>query len=107
MHTFAPCRRNSALFVLLAVLLPLNAVCHAAEPKTCGANGPEVLKPFGDIKDNYMTDLEVRGRCDVTTDPNQQGPLVYAFHNVNILNNGQLVFHDEYDIDFYAESILV
>ncbi len=103
-----PARRGRfSLFVLIAFLLVLNVVCHAAEPKTCGANGPEILKPFGDIKDNYMTDLLVVGQCDVTTDPNQQGPLVYAFHNVNIVNNGQLTFHDDYDIDFYAESVLV
>ncbi len=97
-------RRVTSLAILSTFLLAVSAVSSALD---CGANGPEVLKPYGNIKDNYMTDLVVKGRCDVNTDPNQQGPLVYAFHNVNIVNNGQLIFHDDYDIDFYAESILV
>jgi len=93
----------SALVISL-LLLAANTVSCALE---CGANGPETLKPYGDINNNYMTDLKVVGECDVTTGSGQQGPLVYAFHNVNIVANGQLIFHDDYDIDFYAESILV
>jgi hypothetical protein len=100
-------RRETFLLFVLTAFLSLNLVCRAAEPKKCGENGPEVLKPYGNIKDDFMTDLLVVGQCDVTTDPNQQGPLVYAFHNVNIVSNGKLIFHDDYDIDFYAESILV
>ena len=106
MWGFTARRGNSSFVVLVALLLTVCASSHATVKK-CGENGREVLKPFGNINDDYMTDLEVRGPCEVTTDPNQQGPLVYAFHNVNILNNGQLIFKDDYDIDFYAESILV
>ncbi len=91
---------------LMFFLLAMDVVSWAALKK-CGVDGPETLKPFGDIKTNYMTDLQVVGVCNVTTDPGQMGPLVYAFHNVNILNGGVLKFHDDYDIDFYAESIVV
>lgn len=97
----------SALVVTFCFLSFSVAGWTQTGPMLCGANGPETLKPYGDINNNFMTDLKVVGECDVTTDPGKMGPLVYAFHNVNIVNNGQLIFHDDYDIDFYAESILV
>ena len=75
----------------------------ADETKTCGENGPETLKPFGD-PEHYMTNLEVVGECNVVPD---SGNGNYYFHNVNIYKGGELKFHDDYDIDFYAESILV
>ena len=96
----------SALILGLLVL-GVGALSWAVAPKLCGANGPETLKPFGDIKNNYMTDLMVVGECDVTDAPGQMGPLVYAFRNVNIVGGGVLKFHDDYDIDFYAESIVI
>src|SRR5215471_4486961 len=92
---------------LLLLFLVIATASWAADPKTCGEHGPETLPPFGDIRTNYMTDLKVMGQCDVTAPVGQQGPLVYAFHNVNIINGGKLIFHDDYDIDFYAENILV
>lgn len=103
--------RHAAVGVMILGLLLIGmagtAVAFANEPLICGANGPQTLKPFGDIKNNYETDLKVVGQCDITTDPGQPDPLVYAFHNVNIVNGGILKFHDAYNIDFYAESILV
>jgi hypothetical protein len=71
--------------------------------KTCGENGPEILKPFGD-QDHYMTDLKVMGLCNVVPDSDNGN---YYFHDVNIVNGGELKFHDDFDIDFYAESIVV
>lgn len=102
--------KNAAVSAIMVTfcLLSFSATEWAqTDPVLCGANGPQTLKPYGDIHNNYMTDLKVVGECDVTTGPGQMGPLVYAFHNVNIVNNGQLIFHDDYDIDFYAESMLV
>ncbi len=100
--------KNAALsaIALVFLLMPIHAF-GTNPPKLCGAGGPETLKPYGDINNNYMTNLKVVGVCNVTTDPGQMGPLVYAFHNVNIVNGGVLKFHDDYDIDFYAESILI
>ena len=104
--------RNVAFFaILLMFLLTIHAVSCAQGPKYCGQNGPETLTPYGDLKDNYMTDLVVVGQCDVTAPQGQTGPLLYVFRNVNIItmgtSQGKLVFHDDYDIDFYAESIVV
>jgi hypothetical protein len=76
-------------------------------PLLCPNMGNSTLKPFGDPNNNYKMNLKVVGVCDVTTDPNQMGPLKYYFHNVNIVNGGVLKFHDDYDIDFFAESIVV
>ena len=103
-HTFKPQTHRAAILVLLFLAI---ATASWAAPKTCGANGPETLTPFGNIHDDYMTDLKVVGQCDVNAPSGQQGPLVYAFRSVNITNGGKLIFHDEYDIDFYAENILV
>jgi hypothetical protein len=95
-------------FVFSALLLMVSSAGWAAVPKLCGENGPETLTPYGDPKENYSTDLKVMGVCDVNGTPSSGGKsLVYAFHNVNIVAGGQLIFHDDYDIDFYAESILV
>ncbi len=104
-------RATGVAAFLTFILLTVGSVSWAAGPKTCGANGPETLQPYGDIKSNYMTDLVVVGECDVNAPAGQTGPLVYAFHNVNIITKngtqGKLIFHDDYDIDFYAESILI
>lgn len=95
------------IFVAFLLLLCATASCGAITPVTCDN---QQLKPQGD----GMTDLEVTGICDVTPDSNNG---TYKFHNVNIFSNkkdgngkpvpAKLIFHDDYDIDFYAESILV
>ncbi len=104
-------KRASGIAAVLAFAFLALGSLSWADTKMCGANGPETLQPYGDINNNYMTDLLVVGECDVTAPPGQMGPLIYAFHNVNIITKGQsqgkLIFHDDYDIDFYAESILV
>ena len=105
---------KSALWVLkgttfgavLCVLLGCNAVSWAV-PKPCGAQGPETLNPYGNLTTNYQTDLKVVGTCDITGNVDALGRLLYVFHNVNIVAGGKLVFHDDHDIDFYAESILI
>lgn len=93
------------LAVLSVVLLGCNAMSWA---KTCGANGvAETLNPYGDVKTNYMTDLRVEGPCDLNGTAAAQRRLLYVFHNVNVVAGGKLIFHDDYDTDFYAESILI
>ena len=91
--------------VMLVVYLALAASAGAL---TCGAGGStQTLNPYGDRKTNYMTDLRVEGTCDINGTPNGDGRLVYVFQNVNVVAGGKLVFHDDHDIDFYAESILI
>ena len=110
MKSAARMLRNAAVraSMLGLLILAAAAVGRADEPKVCGANGPETLNPYGDIKTNYKTDLVVKGQCDVNGTPAEgQTSLVYVFQNVNIVGGGSLIFHDDYDIDFYAESILV
>jgi len=93
----------SALLLSL-LLLAMNAVVWAAAPKLCG---DETLNPFGNLTNNYLTDLQVTGKCMVNGTPKQGSSLLYVFHNVNIVSGGQLIFQDNYDIDFYAENIVV
>ena len=94
-----------AASVLILLLLVVSAPSWA-DPLKCGENGPETLQPYGDLLTNYKTDLLVVGQCDINS-TSGPGPLLYVFHNVNIIGGGSLVFHDDYDIDFYAESILI
>ena len=89
---------------MLGLLFLLSCAVSWAAPKECGN---ETLNPFGDLKDNYKTDLKVTGTCEINGTPAQGKALLYVFHNVNIVNGGKLIFHDDFDIDFYAESILV
>jgi hypothetical protein len=97
-----------SVVILGFVLLFSCAVSWAADPKVCGQNGQETLNPFGNVKNNFMTDLKVVGICDINGKPTQDDTsLLYVFHNVNIVNGGKLIFHDDFDVDFYAESILV
>ena len=96
------CAALVAIFMVSGV-----AASWADAPILCPANGSSTLKPYGDPVNNFKMDLRVVGVCDVTTDPGQMGPLKYYFHNVNIVNGGVLKFHDDYDIDFFAESIVV
>ncbi|HKD85027.1 MAG TPA: hypothetical protein VKB58_09790 [Terriglobales bacterium] len=100
--------RKAAVRASLLGLLMFSAcsLCWA-EPKTCGANGPETLNPYGDLQNNYKTDLVVMGQCDVNGTPTTGDTLLYVFHNVNVIGGGSLIFHDDHSIDFYAESILV
>ncbi|HZD32082.1 MAG TPA: hypothetical protein VE779_10530 [Candidatus Angelobacter sp.] len=75
---------------------------------TCGLGGTtQTLNPYGDVNTNYMTDLLVEGVCNLNGTPDANNRLLYVFHNVNVVNGGKLVFHDGYDTDFYAESILI
>ena len=89
------------------LILAVNAVSWADTTKFCGANGPETLNPYGDLKTNYKTNLIVKGQCDVNGTPATGDTLLYVFQNVNIIGGGSLIFHDDHNIDFYAESILV
>ncbi len=100
--------KNAAVGALLLVLplLALSAVSCADGPMLCPMGDNHTLKPFGDDM-HFMTDLKVAGVCDVTTDPGQMGPLKYYLHNINIVDGGELKFHDDYDIDFYVENIVV
>lgn len=88
---------------MFAALLLCFGMGTSRAADTCGENGPQTLKPFGD-PDHYMTDLKVMGLCNVVPD---QGNGNYYFHNVNIVRGGELKFHDDFDIDFYAESIVI
>jgi cell migration-inducing and hyaluronan-binding protein len=99
---------NKVVVTTMALMFALLTMSTSAlaEDKVCGMSGPETLKPFGDEM-HYKNSLLVVGVCNVTTDPDQMGPLKYYFQNVNILKGGVLKFNDAYDIDFYAESILV
>jgi hypothetical protein len=101
--------RNAAVRASLLglLILAVNAVNWADTTKFCGANGPETLNPYGDLKTNYKTNLIVKGQCDVNGTPATGDTLLYVFQNVNIIGGGSLIFHDDYNIDFYAESILV
>ncbi len=91
--------------ILAIFLLGCNASGWA---KTCGANNvAETLNPYGDLTSNYMTDLVVEGPCNINGTPDSLNRLLYVFRNVNIVGNGALIFHDDYDIDFYAESVLI
>ena len=47
------------------------------------------------------------GACRINGKPDSLNRLLYVFHNVNIVANGKLIFEDNYDIDFYAENIVV
>jgi len=90
---------------LICGLLVCNAVSWA---KDCGANNvAETLNPFGDLTSNYKTDLKVVGTCHINGNVDSLGRLLYVFRNVNIVAGGTLIFHDDHDIDFYAESILI
>ena len=93
--------------VALALLLLFSCAVSWADPKVCGQSGQETLNPYGDVKNNFMTDLKVVGICDINGTPTQGNSLLYVFHNVNVVNGGKLIFHDDFDVDFYAESILV
>jgi hypothetical protein len=96
--------KNWAISALVPGLLVL-AVSAVGWAMDCGN---ETLKPYGDLKTNYMTDLKVVGTCNVNGTPKVPNqPLLYVFHNVNIVAGGALIFNDKYDIDFYAENIVI
>ena len=105
--SFAIVRSAATAAILLCLLLASTAIGWAQQTLRCPEDTGNPLKPYGDLLTNYQTNLVVDGQCDVTTSAGQMGPLLYVFENVNIINNGKLVFHDDYDIDFYAENILV
>ncbi len=89
--------------VLGLLVLGVSAVSWA-ETKVCGN---ETLNPYGDLTNNYKTDLKVTGLCDVNGTPDSKNRLLYVFQNVNIVGGGVLKFHDDHDVDFYAESIVI
>ena len=104
-----PIKRVTISHILAGFLLFLCATASWGEVKVVTCDGGD-LKPQG----NDMTDLEVVGICNVKPDPSNGK---YYFRNVNIFSNkkdndgkpipGKLIFHDDSDIDFYAQSILV
>src|SRR5271166_2414148 len=101
--------RKGAAFgaVVLYVLLGCSAA-SGASPKPCGVGSvAETLNPYGDLTANYLTDLKVVGTCKINGSPDSLNRLLYVFHNVNIVAGGKLIFEDDHDIDFYAESILI
>ena len=96
-----------ALLVSLSLLICTAAWAKPLEPLRCGAGGVETLTPTGDRTNSPKQDLLVLGICYVDGTTGNASPLLYVFHNVNMVRSGQLIFCDRFDIDFWAESILV
>ena len=96
-------RKVTSALVMGLLVLGGRAVCCA---ETVECNG-KTLNPYGDLTNNYMTDLKVTGLCDVNAPLDSKNRLLYVFQNVNIVGGGELKFHDDHDIDFYAESIVI
>jgi hypothetical protein len=93
-------KRTAVCTTLITLLLLTFSAIAAAKDVACDNQTLQQNSPT-----DYMDNLKVVGVCNVTgTGP---GPLKFYFHNVNIINGGELKFHDDNDIDFYAESILV
>jgi hypothetical protein len=97
-----------ALLVSLSLLICTATWAKPLEPLRCGAGGAETLTPTGHRTNSPKQDLLALGICYVDSPTGSARPLLYVFHNVNIVRGGQLIFCDRFDIDFWAaESILV
>lgn len=100
---------KSALLAVVAVILFASCFFTDAGAKTafttetCGAGGPQDLPQIRDDKKNLI----VAGPCFVKGTLDHGKSLPFVFHNVNVINSGQLIFQEGNPIDFWAESILI